>query len=187
MTKRVRSSEAMARQLSRAQQKNKQRREKCVDSGVDATRVSRLSSEQLESLVMKIGDFTVETHDLEDERFHCHISERPANSSGYPLGVRWNEDDDDGNEWNNRDFRYAMPFVVGQVVMAANGIVSPSKDFDCSHLCGVRMCVRLEHLRWESRFQNNSRNFCSGFAFCGHCTQLACACTHDPKCLKVKK
>jgi hypothetical protein len=46
-----------------------------------------------------------------------------------------------------------------QVVLEIAGFARPSLDHEVRHLCGVRACVNLIHLRWGTKSENQRDRF----------------------------
>ncbi len=72
-------------------------------------------------------------------------------------------------------------------MLAVSGIFPKQATDEVSHLCDNSRCLRVDHLRWESRQQNSDRKNCPGWIACGCCNEMHDACVHDPKCKKVTK
>ncbi len=160
-----------------------QRRKKAADKGVDATRVQRLSVEQLQHLRDQLGDHKVETHGVIDSHFWCHRTTRSLNAQGYPNNVAVGVKRQRG-EWDNDEFRPDFAFVATQVVLAYEGIFADSTLDEASHLCHNRWCIRPLHIVWESRTKNENRKNCPGDVVC-QCGDHRLLCVHTPKCIKL--
>ncbi len=64
--------------------------------------------------------------------------------------------------------------TFGMTLLYAAGAV-PQQPWDqASHLCGHCRCVNVQHLAWEERAKNCSRDVCHKYAR---------ACTHEPPCI----
>lgn len=187
MAKRVRSKEEIDRATKNAREKRERWKRAATDRGVDATRISRFSLEQQIELYNLVGETTVNDHGLPDkfEAFWCHETTRSLTDKGYPQPVKLHPNFTGGDD-DNRECRPDTPFICGTVILASEGCYATDKELDCSHLCGNRACLRPSHLRFETRLDNNRRNFCSGFVFCSCCDELTSACWHTPKCIKIK-
>jgi hypothetical protein len=74
-------------------------------------------------------------------------------------------------------------FLVHHVAWYATGRQMPVQGEHLSHLCHSRNCWNPEHLCVETVQANNSRKGCPGNVICHHCTLLAYACPHQPKCI----
>lgn len=156
--------------------RDRERREK-HDKGKDATRLARLSSEQLQHLYDQLGDIVPNWSG-------CLLTERSLNAQGYVASVSVGKRRQQG-EWDNADFRPDFPFVATQVVLAYNGRFAANKTDEASHLCHRRACLNIDHLVWESRQANEARKNCVGRVFCRECHQWLQLCTHEPKCIKL--
>jgi hypothetical protein len=74
-------------------------------------------------------------------------------------------------ETNKRD-----SITFGMTILFDRG-VQPMRAWDqASHLCGHGRCVNPDHLVWEAKGDNCSRDVCHKYDKCD-------ACTHNPRCI----
>lgn len=160
-------------------------REHFDDKGRDATRLSRLSKEQLACLFNAVAPYSeiqLNKHgndSAEFEMFWCFESTQTKLSSGYPVPRLLPMSMRDAST----AFSPTTSFMCGAIVLAQNGYFADDPAAECSHLCHNPACVRASHLRWESRQQNEARKNCLGTIFCG-CGHSKVICPHVPTCIK---
>lgn len=63
--------------------------------------------------------------------------------------------------------------------------VNAEANREVSHLCHVPNCIRTNHLAFESKKINQSRNMCSYTVECDDCHKVVDACKHIPKCKRA--
>ncbi len=81
------------------------------------------------------------------------------------------------NSFRNDDTGKLDCITFGMTVLFAAGR-QPALPWDqASHLCGHCRCVNVEHLVWEDRAKNCSRDVCHKYAQ---------TCTHDPPCIEQR-
>lgn len=84
---------------------------------------------------------------------------------------------------------HAALFAIGELPeVPAPG----DKEWECSHRCHNKRCVKPDHLEWESHSVNMNRNGCNPWVKCrcDHagvadvgCGKWVLACQHSPPCL----
>jgi hypothetical protein len=190
--KRVRmpnEEERRKRNNEQHRKKNARRKAAATDRGPDTTRLSRLSGEQLQELYNNVGCLSTLTHRLpaHHSRFWCYeADERGYTKKGYPTPVKVTQSFN--GPYDNRDISPNTGFMCGSVMLASEGIFASSPSDTCSHLCGNKRCVRVEHLTFEGANVNTKRNYCAGWVFCDKCPDhLVCGCSCSPKCMKIVK
>lgn len=68
----------------------------------------------------------------------------------------------------------AVMFTCSHVVLIAHGHLPFNYGVHASHLCHNTRCCDINHLRWELRHVNETRNRCID--------QLTCICRQQPPC-----
>lgn len=153
-----------------------------TDKGRDATRLSRLSEDQLILLQSKLPNMIVNTRglDVADEHYYCYDGTGPQTADGYPrafrLPVRARRPDE--------AFGWSTNFRPSQVVLACNGEFAETPSDEASHLCGNPRCLRSSHLIWEAPKANQNRKGCPGLIRTGNGQQLT-ICEHNPTCMII--
>lgn len=168
--------------------RTKQRkRENPAKEGKDANVIASLNGEQLAFLYAKLHKkgISVNTHDVADERYHCHEAVHKDKKGLYAktiiLGKKRMREED--------SFFSQRGFVGAQIVLVHGGFLPPTADAQPSHLCDNPCCLRLGHLVWESVLANAQRKGCIGDVQCRCCPDrhFIRICAHEPQCIKIKK
>lgn len=162
----------------------------------DATKVARLSENQLSNLYQQLEIVQVDDHGYGPgfEDFACHYSEiafveKKGALNGYGalrpviiLRSQFTPSDDD-----NVDLLRAEAFTPGSVVLAWHGIFPADPLDQVSHLCDNPRCLRQSHLCYESPADNGLRKNCPGLAQCRCCDEMHDVCQHTPACKKITR
>lgn len=175
-----------AQKKDQATKKRKQREQErlaSTDNGRDATRLSRLSIDQIDALYQQTDDFVINTHGLsmQHSEYWCNEAEGPKLVTGYPVPVQLPR----ALRNQNTLFKPSTTFMQGAVVLAYHGEFAADAKMHCSHLCHNPACIRVDHLTWESGPSNEKRKNCAGFVACD-CGCVKQICTHFPTCKKMK-
>lgn len=161
------------------------RKSEATDRGRDATRLTRLSLEQLEYLYNEVLDRTENGGNVDlSDPLTCLDITAQLQKNGYPRHVQIGWQQLQG-EWDNKEISQYQFFVPSQIMLACNGFAAKLPSDEASHLCDNPACVRVEHLVWENHAQNDARKNCKGSIRCLECTSLVLVCDHSPRCIKI--
>lgn len=191
------------KQLKREyQQKKRQREREAIGLSEDskhkrdATKISRLSENQLANLYQQLEIVHVDDRDLGPgfEDYYCHYSdiafvEKKGAKNGYGalrpvIILRQNFE---AHEDDNEQIRRAEAFTPGSVILAWQGIFPEDPLDQVSHLCDNPRCLRESHLCYETPEDNGLRKNCPGMAQCRCCDDFHNVCNHTPECKKITK
>lgn len=183
MKKRVRSEKEKSQTIKRIKEMARRRSAAATDKGKNSTRVCILHEETIDYLWRKGGDIVKRTHGVPShlgDEFTCHEMPQVPLFKGYPrVTLRGTQFD--------VPFDKVKPLYLSHVSLVRAGQITLDRNADASHLCHNKLCVRAEHLRWESHEDNVKRTNCTGIVHCTcGCESRRVFCPHEPKCKVIK-
>lgn len=170
--------------MSRAERervRQKRLRDAATDKGIDARRIAKLSTKELDHLWRQMGDLTRNTRGYDKKEYHCYECHRPVRKRGEPEPVKLNLE-----VLELSGIHPYRQWRCSHVALARAGKIAPKRNSHASHLCDNPRCVRADHLVWESNAKNNERKGCLGIIACPCCDTYVEACVHEPRCIKIQ-
>lgn len=110
--------------------------------------------------------------------------EKSSMESNTPIFKCWESKRGDlQGQYYRTSFRSKKIFNYNAVAKAFYG---PTEGLDISHLCGNSLCIRPNHLHYESHDINMDRIKCTGILYIKHKDRyIPECCKHNPRCKRV--